>query len=39
MLDAEFGGIRPWELEQFTPDEETALHMYAREINQRREVT
>lgn len=34
MLAPEFGGIRPWELAEFTPAEETAVHQRARALEQ-----
>jgi hypothetical protein len=38
MLAAEFGGIRPWELERFTPDEERSIHRRAEALD-RQEVS
>jgi hypothetical protein len=37
MLASEHGAIRPWELEQFTPDEEHALYQRARQLAQQQQ--
>ena len=33
MLASEFGGLRPWEMREFTPAEEQQLHAYRRELD------
>jgi hypothetical protein len=37
MLAPEFGGIRPWELERLTPDEEQSIYRRARALEQQAE--
>lgn len=37
MLSSELGGIRPWEMDRFTPDEERQIHARARALEQQSE--
>lgn len=32
MLDQRFGGLRPWEMERFTPHEEKRVLRYRQEL-------
>jgi hypothetical protein len=37
MLDPRLGGLRPWEMERLTPDEENRVLRYRDELNRQAE--
>jgi hypothetical protein len=39
MLSPEFGGLRPWEMDRLTPDEERSIHARLDALERQREVT
>ena len=38
MLHADYGGLRPWELELFKPSELMAVYRYRMELKRAREL-
>jgi hypothetical protein len=39
MLSHEFGGLRPWEMDRLTPDEERSIHARLAALEQQQGVT